>query len=561
VRANAAASRVLERDELVGTPLLLGVAPIHVPPLRAQLDLALQTRRQVSVSARLFEGERARWVHFEAAPGAGRSLIVALHDVTEVQRTQDSLRMSEARFRALFEGSFDAYALLDGATLLVEEVNPSFVRLTAIEPEEIIGRRLRGLFPEAHRWPMSAALREAIHHGRAGPLALTLPRPGGEPRRVELMALGIRAAGALYLLVGLRDVHDSWMAVQRRRQVERQLWEVHQTELVGALAAHIAHDLNNVLMAAQGRIEALRAEGLAESSDFAEVLAAFGRARNLTHNLMGYAGVGGEGRAPVAWTEIAARVVGAVQTTRSGRQMAVAVPADLRSEVQASSMTQALINLVEMAMDARSGLVSIRARQVEVSPPWIEIEVEGEGTAPPGEDAPIDPVSGDTRTALAWSVARGAIDEHEGRLDQARGPGGSIRFLVRLRAAPDVDPAATAVVVTVQHLLVVDDDPLVLKAVTRMLTVAGYQVTSALGGVAGCRALQEGKFDAVLVDLTMPDIPGEEVLRLAAKTTARLVAMTGYTATELAEDLRGRVAAVLRKPFDVREVGRAFSGV
>jgi len=69
----------------------------------------------------------------------------------------------------------------------------------------------------------------------------------------------------------------------------------------------------------------------------------------------------------------------------------------------------------------------------------------------------------------------------------------------------------------VPRLLVVDDDPLNLDMLTRRLELRGYLVEAASGGEEALRAIAQGVFDLVLLDVLMPDIDGIEVLSLTRK--------------------------------------------
>ena len=63
------------------------------------------------------------------------------------------------------------------------------------------------------------------------------------------------------------------------------------------------------------------------------------------------------------------------------------------------------------------------------------------------------------------------------------------------------------------HLLVVDDDDRIRDLVKRYLTNIGYHVTTASGGEAARKLLDQLVFDLIILDIMMPDINGNEVLR------------------------------------------------
>jgi two-component system chemotaxis response regulator CheY len=86
--------------------------------------------------------------------------------------------------------------------------------------------------------------------------------------------------------------------------------------------------------------------------------------------------------------------------------------------------------------------------------------------------------------------------------------------------------------------MVVDDDPAVLGWMTRLLTSVGFEVTSAEGGRAAieelCRAVADGtEYDAILLDIAMPDINGWRVLDAIKAnplwSDMKVIVLSGYS--------------------------------
>jgi CheY-like chemotaxis protein len=109
------------------------------------------------------------------------------------------------------------------------------------------------------------------------------------------------------------------------------------------------------------------------------------------------------------------------------------------------------------------------------------------------------------------------------------------------------------------HILVVDDDPLVCKAIEIYLERHNFQVIVADGGEAGLRALEGTAFDLMIVDIFMPHMRGFESIRIFHERapTVPLIAMSGYAFANLnspAPDflrmaLELGASRCLRKPF------------
>jgi len=86
-----------------------------------------------------------------------------------------------------------------------------------------------------------------------------------------------------------------------------------------------------------------------------------------------------------------------------------------------------------------------------------------------------------------------------------------------------------------QHILVVDDDPLVCKAIEIYLERHNFHVTVADGGEAGLRALEGTAFDLMIVDIFMPHMRGFESIRIFHERapSVPLIAMSGYAFANL----------------------------
>ncbi len=105
------------------------------------------------------------------------------------------------------------------------------------------------------------------------------------------------------------------------------------------------------------------------------------------------------------------------------------------------------------------------------------------------------------------------------------------------------------------HVLVVDDDADVRRAVTRSLEHQGMSVAAAADGVEGLAALERGSFDAVLCDVVMPVMDGTALFEtLRSKhpdQLQRLCFMTAYDDDpQVVAFLRGAARPVLAKPFE-----------
>jgi DNA-binding NtrC family response regulator len=102
-------------------------------------------------------------------------------------------------------------------------------------------------------------------------------------------------------------------------------------------------------------------------------------------------------------------------------------------------------------------------------------------------------------------------------------------------------------------LLVVDDEPQVLKIVERLAAKAGFEVAACGSGAEAMRMLSRRSADLAMVDLRMPDVNGLDLLRQirAAHPGCEVILMTAYAAVDSAvEAIKLGAREYLTKPFD-----------
>jgi CheY-like chemotaxis protein len=166
----------------------------------------------------------------------------------------------------------------------------------------------------------------------------------------------------------------------------------------------------------------------------------------------------------------------------------------------------------------------------------------------------------------------GTVKRHgaEITIESVVGQGTSIRISFSRRADESLDTvSATGTVATLRRLrlLVIDDDPLLLKSLRDILEGDGHQVTTANGGREGVEAFIEAfrkdeAFAVVLTDLGMPHMDGRQVARAIKSLSARtpIILLTGWGQRLLDDgDLPHHVDQVLSKPPKLRTLREALA--
>jgi CheY-like chemotaxis protein len=187
---------------------------------------------------------------------------------------------------------------------------------------------------------------------------------------------------------------------------------------------------------------------------------------------------------------------------------------------------------------------------------------------------PFFTTKGERGTGLGLAMVYGIIRRHgaEIAIDSVVGKGTTMRISFPV-ADVSKSNAATAntsfTVPTRLRVLVVDDDPLLIKSLRDILEMDGHLVVTANGGQAGIEAFRAGlerkePFAVVLTDLGMPYVDGRQVAAAikAASAWTPVILLTGWGQRLVAEgDVPPNVDRVLNKPPKLRDLREALAQV
>ena len=243
---------------------------------------------------------------------------------------------------------------------------------------------------------------------------------------------------------------------------------------------------------------------------------------------------------------------------------------------------EALTNLVFNAVDAMpdGGTLSVRtsctgaageARQVR-----IEVGDTGVGMDENTRRRCLEPfftTKGERGTGLGLAMVYGMMERHGASIDivTAPGQGTAVRldFPACTAGEGEIAPDAAHAVPPRLRILVVDDDPMVLKSLRDILEIDGHDVVSADGGQAGIDCFQAAyerheQFAVVITDLGMPHVDGRKVasaVRQCSPATP-IIMLTGWGQRLAADsDYPEHVDCVLGKPPRLKELRRALNAV
>ncbi len=349
------------------------------------------------------------------------------------------------------------------------------------------------------------------------------------------------------------------------KKLENQLHQAQKMEAVGRLAGGIAHDFNNLLYVILGYSEILMQnidtshphyEGLKEINNASE------RARMLVRQLLAF---GRKQVLNVNWVDINQVINDFEKLLRRiiGEDIKLEIrlmnkPAVVKADI--TQIEQVLMNLAVNARDAMpdGGLLTIETGVInldeyytssgaEITPGnYIMIQVSDNGVGMDAETIAriFDPFfttkATDVGTGLGLSTVYGIVKQHDGHISVYSEPDRGTVFKILLphyaknavEEAPQ--PPQPKPIEGSETILVVEDDPAVLRMTGKILANAGYHVLEAGNASDGVHLAQthEGKLHLLLTDIIMPDMKGPEVYQHVREyhPEIRALYMSGYTA-------------------------------
>jgi len=108
------------------------------------------------------------------------------------------------------------------------------------------------------------------------------------------------------------------------------------------------------------------------------------------------------------------------------------------------------------------------------------------------------------------------------------------------------------------HVLLVDDEPAICKALSLALARGGYRVSTALSGESAAAIVRTQRVDLLVLDLRIPDMRGDALFELACAIQPHLRTHTLFTTGDITERGQELIEACkcrfLRKPFDLKDL-------
>ncbi|MBT9589172.1 PAS domain S-box protein [bacterium] len=508
-------------------------------------------------------------------------------DITRRRQAEDALCVSEERFKNAFQYSNIGMALTSPKGLIVQ-VNSRACHLLGYSESELSGMTIQDV---THPDDRDTDLRrqEQMVSGKLEAYTATkryIHKHGQVVWALSATALVKDRTGHFAGLVWqISDMTEHRRAEEQRSQLEAQLHQAMKMQSVGRLAGGVAHDFNNMLGVILGHADL--ALGQLEPTQpshghLLEIREAARRSADLTGQLLAFASKQTVSPRPLDLNET---IVNSLRMLRRliGEDIQVTWrPADnlWLIKMDPSQLDQILTNL---CINARDSISDVGRIDLSTTNHGIEADYcAGNADALPGDYVRLSVNDNGcgmdketlaqifepffttknvaTSTGLGLATVYGNVRQNRGFINVTSQPGRGTTFDIYLprhrgEAGPSPQiPASKSDVRGQETILLVEDEPAILKLATRMLEAYGYTVLTANSPRRAIQIASEHAhlLDLLVTDVVMPEMNGRDLANTLATHCPRLkrLFMSGYPADVIAHHgLLDDGVFFIQKPF------------
>lgn len=519
----------------------------------------------------------------------GLFLIKAEKKACAEREKKEMIETSAVTYESIFNSINEAIFIHDWETFRVIDVNRTGVEMYGFSREEACSAELREMsLGEPPYGPEEAiAWLKKARSGEEPTFPWLARRKGGDLFWTEVNLSVATIQGERRIIASVRDMTE-------RKELEEQVVRAERMAAVGVLAAGVAHEFNNINTSALGFAAlALDSKELPDKLRpwIERIQRSLLRGNSIVKSMLSFSRSSGPQPVESNLSEVAEDVLDLVRLEL--RNAGVQLKRDLASvpttAMHPDLIGQAVLNLVINAYHATQGReVREVAVRTGVDHDEVFIEIKDTGCGIPAEDIPrvftpffsrkgehaVYPEQSTVRgTGLGLSVCQRIVEEHKGRIEVESEQGAGSTFTVFLpvvrlesgedKQAEDLEPAEDSITGT-RRLLLIDDDRDVLDFLKLALNQKGYDLVAIRHAEEGLRRIQTEVFDIVFLDWMLPEMDGEQFLRvfneLNLDSRPEIVVMTGLTTSDVEKNaIELGAARILHKPFGVDDVQKVVA--
>ena len=510
-------------------------------------------------------------IHLSVAPGAEHNLSkihVSLIDITERRKAEQELRDHRAFLNQIIDTVPSPIFVKDREGRFVL-VNKAMAEMYGATPAELVGKKGEDFNPHEDETTIFRA--EDLD-------VLDSQKPIFIPQRVVTNARGemcihattkLPLAGKDQILGVAVDITERKQAEAERARLERHFRQAQKMQALGTLAGGIAHDFNNMIFAILGFIR-LALKQTPDESKVKEYLlqiqSAGMRASDLVRQILTFSRQTDKEMKPVHLVTLFKEVSKMLRATLPATiELRIEVSPEIQENQDIiigdpTQVHQVLMNLCTNAMHAmqdNGGVLDMSLEPVCITPEnasmnpehrageflQITISDTGYGIEPSIIEQIFDPFFTTKKpgegTGMGLSVVHGIVQSHRGSIQVESTVGVGTKFHVlfpkKMEESDAISANENACPTGQEHILFVDDEPILVDMANEMLSQLGYRVTALTSPHTALQRFMEepDSFDLLITDQTMPYLTGMELSRkmLAIRKNLPIILVTGYSET------------------------------
>jgi len=507
----------------------------------------------------------------------------------ELRKAQEDLQFSRERFEDLYNFSPTGYCTIDKKGLILE-ANLTLAKMLDV-PQSVLPTQPLSNFILPEDQDICYHFRnDLVYTEKAQVCELRMRQTDSAPFWVRLEAAPIRNQnGTPAYQIVLSDISEKKRAEEEKELLSAQLQQAQKMEAIGLLAGGIAHDFNNILGAIIGYAQLIKEDSPPNSAtayDINQILKAGMRAKELVNQILACSRQTENHKIPMQPAPI---VKDAVNMLRASLPTTITIKVNIDPKAGVILANPGKIHQIVMnlginafhAMEVKGGILSISLSKEEPQGPvrpghFVQLSVRDTGVGIPPEikHKIFDPYFTTKEigkgTGLGLAIVYGIVQSCGGSITCNSWPDKGTEFRILLpiveeQISPEIESSESTPIGN-EHILLVDDEEMLLEMSTIMLERLGYRVTARSDSMEALSTFQNQPdiFDLVITDHTMPGITGFDLARrlLQIRPNLPIILCTGYSNQMTEQQVRSiGVKDFVLKPVSTKDLGQRIRKV